>query len=240
MGMKEESVMSSQQQTVKRFSKPVIVVHWVNAFAFFALYITGLPLYTDFFSWMYGVFGGPENLRLLHRIFAVMFIAPVFFILLTDPKSFFHWIKQAFTWRKSDFEFFAKFPKEFFGGHVKDMPKQDFYNAGEKLNSILQMLCAVMLIGSGLVLWMPHLFSTGVVQWAYPIHNIGFGLAAAVVVGHIYLSVGHPGSKASMQGMTKGDVPVKYAKEHHGKWYDELVAKGEIKEDSKKKDKGAS
>ncbi len=233
--------MSSRQQTVKRFSKWVIIAHWTNALAFFALYITALPLYTDFFSWMYPIFGGPENLRLLHRIFAVLFVLPPVVMLFVDPKSMFHWLKQTITWRKEDVMFFVKFPKEFFGGHVKDMPKQDFFNAGEKLNSLLTITCAAMLIGSGIVMWMPHLFPVLLIQWAYPIHNIAFGLSVAVVVGHIYLSLGHPGSKASMQGMTKGDVPVKYAKEHHRKWYDELVAKGEIKEEEKpaKKGKGA-
>lgn len=232
--------MSSRQQTVKRFSKWVIIAHWTNALAFFALYITALPLYTDFFSWMYPIFGGPENLRLLHRIFAVIFVLPPLVMLIVDPKSLFHWLKQTLTWRKEDFQFFAKFPKEFFGGHVKDMPKQDFFNAGEKLNSLLTITCAILLIGSGIVMWMPELFPLAVIQWAYPLHNIAFGLSVAVVVGHIYLSLGHPGSKASMQGMIKGDVPVKYAKEHHGKWYDELVAKGEVKEEKPvKKGKGA-
>lgn len=232
--------MSSNQQTVKRFSKWVIIAHWTNAIAFFALYITALPLYTEFFNWMYPIFGGPENLRLLHRIFAVIFILPVIVMLFVDPKSLFHWLKQTVTWKKNDFVFFTKFPKEFFGGHVKDMPKQDFYNAGEKLNSLLTIACAVFLIGSGIVMWMPEWFSTGVIRWAYLLHNVGFGLSAAVVVGHIFLSIGHPNSKVSMQGMTKGDVPVKYVKEHHEAWYDELVAKGEIKEEkSKKKEKGA-
>lgn len=233
-------MMSNKQQTVKRFSKWVIIAHWTNALAFFALYITALPLYTDFFNWMYSIFGGPENLRLLHRIFAVMFVLPPILVLIFDPKSLFHWIKQTLTWTKNDIMFFVKFPKEFFGGHVKDMPKQDFFNAGEKLNSVLTIACAFLLIASGVVMWMPEWFSTGVIQWAYVLHNVGFGLSAAVVVGHIFLSIGHPNSKVSMQGMTKGDVPVSYAKEHHGKWYDELVAKGEIKEEKPmKKGKGA-
>lgn len=232
--------MSSNQKMVKRFSKWVIVAHWTNAFAFFALYITALPLYTDFFSWMYPIFGGPENLRLFHRIFAVLFILPPLVMMLVDPKSFFHWIKQTLTWRKNDLAFFTKFPKEFFGGHVKDMPKQDFYNAGEKLNSILTIFSAILLIGSGVVMWFASSFPIGLVLWAYPIHNIAFGLSIAVVVGHIFLSVGHPNSKVSMQGMTKGDVPVKYAKEHHEAWYDELVAKGEIKKEKpKNRNRGA-
>ncbi|UCZ52391.1 cytochrome b/b6 domain-containing protein [Bacillus shivajii] len=223
----------TNEPTVKRFSKWVIFAHWTNAVAFFALYITALPLYTDFFHWLYPLLGGPENARLLHRIFAVIFILPPLLVLLFDPKSLFHWVKQTLTWRKNDFKFFLAFPKEFFGGKAK-IPKQGFFNAGEKLNSLLTIICAILLIGSGVVMWAPGAFSTTVVQWAYPIHNIAFGLAMAVVVGHIFLSIGHPNSKPSMKGMTKGDVSVKYAKEHHGEWYDELVKEGKIK-----KDKGA-
>lgn len=227
----------SNTKTVKRFSKWVIFAHWTNAIAFLALYVTGLPLYTDFFSWMFNIIS-PENLRLLHRTFAVIFIATPILVLIFDPKSLLYLIKQMFSWKKRDIQFLLAFPKEFFGGHAK-VPKQGFYNGGEKLNSLLQMICFAMLAGSGIVLWFPDAFSQGVVQWAYPIHNIGFGLAAAVVVGHIYLSVGHPGSKGAMRGMTKGDVSCDFAKEHYGEWYEECVAKGEIKEEPKKKEKGA-
>ncbi|MFE8701919.1 formate dehydrogenase subunit gamma [Cytobacillus sp. FJAT-54145] len=210
-----------KQKMVKRFSKPVIIAHWVNALAFFVLYISALPMYTEFFDWLYVLFGGPEGARLVHRIFAVIFILPIVFILIADPKSFFHWIKQIFTWRKDDIEFLKAFPKEFFGGHPKT-PKQDFYNAGEKVNSLLIIVTTVMLIASGVIMWFPQFFPQGAVMWAYPIHNIGLGLSAAVVVGHIYLSIGHPGSKAAFRGMVKGDIPEDFAKAHHGRWYDEL------------------
>ncbi|WP_078594905.1 formate dehydrogenase subunit gamma [Evansella clarkii] len=228
---------NSNESTVKRFSKAFIISHWVNAFAFFALYITALPLYTDFFNWLYPVFGGPEMARLLHRIFAVLFIVPLFLLIIFDFAGFKNWAKNILKWEKKDFQFLMAFPKEFFLGKSK-VPKQDFFNAGEKLNSLLTIMCTLMLIGSGFVMWFPGAFASGVVQWAYPIHNIGFGLALAVVVGHIFLSIGHPNSKASMRGMTKGDVPISYAKEHHGVWYDEMVKKGEIKEE-KDKSKGA-
>ncbi|WP_153125557.1 formate dehydrogenase subunit gamma [Peribacillus tepidiphilus] len=214
---------NGSKKMVKRFSKPVIIAHWTNALAFFMLYVSGLPMYTEFFDWLYVLFGGPENARLVHRIFGVLFILPVIFILLVDPKSFIHWIKQIFSWKAHDFQFFKEFPKEFFGKHA-DIPKQDFYNAGEKLNSLLTILCTVMLVSSGLVMWFPHLFAQGVVMWAYPIHNIGLGLSMAVIVGHIYLSVGHPGSRPAMRGMLKGEVDEDFARAHHGRWMDELDA----------------
>ncbi len=223
-----------EPKMVKRFSKHVIFAHWLNALAFFVLYLTGLPLYTEFFDWLYVVFGSPAGARLVHRVAAVFFILPVVYILFADPKSFIHWMKQIFSWKKHDFQFFLHFPKEFFGGHAK-IPKQDFYNAGEKLNSLLTILTAVMLIGSGLVMWFPQYFPQGLVMWAYPLHNIGLGLSTAVVVGHIYLSVGHPGSRASFRGMTKGDIPEEYARNHHGRWYDKLKEQEKEQEQEQKR-----
>lgn len=216
------SKISNNGKTIKRFSKQVIIAHWTNAAAFLMLYLSGLPMYTEFFDWMYPVFGGPAGARLVHRISGVLFIIPTLFVILTDPKSFIHWMKQIFTWKKHDFQFFLEFPKEFFGKHA-NVPKQDFYNAGEKVNSLLTIATALMLIISGIIMWFPQFFPQGIVYWSYPIHNIGFGLSAAVVIGHIYLSVGHPNSRPSMRGITKGDVDAEYAKAHHGRWYDEVM-----------------
>ncbi|AOM82091.1 formate dehydrogenase subunit gamma [Salisediminibacterium beveridgei] len=223
-------------QKVKRFSKTSRVGHWVFALTFFMLYFTALPLYSDFFGWMYPLMGGPEMARLLHRIFAVVFIAVPVLMLIFDPKSMLFWLKSTFTWKKDDLKFLGQFPKEFFLGKGGG-PKQGFYNSGEKLNSLLVILTAVFLILSGIVMWFPQFFSSGVIQWAFPIHNIAFGLSVAVIVGHIFLSIGHPNSKASLEGMTKGTVDVEYAKAHHEVWYDELVEKGKIKKDNQ--DKGA-
>ncbi|GAX89627.1 formate dehydrogenase subunit gamma [Effusibacillus lacus] len=215
----------SEQQMVRRFTRTFIVTHWLYASSFLALLVTGLPMYTEFFDWLYPVLGGPATARQLHRIFAVVFVVPFLILLVFDRASLKNWLKQILSWKKHDFQFFAAFPKEFFGFHT-DMPKQDFFNAGEKLNSILQMFSFLLLILSGVFMWFPKYFPKWLQVWSYPIHDIGFGLAIAVVVGHIYLSIGHPSSRVSIKGMTKGYVPMKYVEEHHGRWADELRRQG--------------
>lgn len=215
-------------KTVKRFNKGFILSHWLNAAAFFVLYVSGLPMYTEFFDWLYVVFGGPENARLVHRIAAVCFMIPLPLLIIFDFQGFKLWAKSLFSWKKHDFLFFKGFLPEFFGKKVKT-PKQDFFNAGEKLNSWLMIVTTIMLISSGIVMWFPQYFSYNIIMWAYPIHNIGLGLAAAVVVGHIYMAIVL--NKASLRGIFKGDVDIEYAKDHHGRWYDEL----EKEEKNKKK-----
>lgn len=226
---------------VKRFSKAFVWAHAINAISFFALYITALPMYTEFFDWLYPVLGGPANARLLHRIFAVAFISPTFIYLIFDRKGFFRWMKELVTWKKRDMEFFTEFVKELFGFNFKHV-RQTFFNAGEKINSILQIICAIIIIGSGFPMWFPDLFPAAVVQWGYFFHNVGFGLAIAVIVGHIYLSVIHKNSRPGYTGVINGEVPAWWAKDHYTEWYEEEVKKGnfpDLDDPNNNKKKGA-
>lgn len=212
-------------KTVKRFNKGFIISHWLNALAFIVLYISALPMYTEFFNWLFPIFGGPAGARLVHRIAAVAFMLPLPILIFFDRDGLKNWAKNIFSWKKHDIKFFPQFAKEFFGLKA-NTPKQDFFNAGEKLNSWLMITTTILIIGSGLVMWFPQFFSQTIIWWAYPIHNIGVGLAAAVAVGHIYMSL--VTARPSMRGITKGDVTVEYAKDHHGRWYDELVREQKI------------
>src|SRR5690554_5384341 len=229
--------IKTNEKTVHRFNKGFIVSHWVQAISFFGLYLTGLPLYTEFFDFLFVVFGSPETARILHRTFAVAFILPLFILILFDRQGLKNWAKRIFTWRKNDFMFFIHFPKEFFVGSDK-VPKQDFFNAGEKLNSFVSIITSILLIASGFILWFPANFSQSLVQVALATHVIGFSVAILTAIAHIFLSALHPNSKASLRGIVKGDVPISYAKDHHGQWYDELVEQGVIEEDENKS-KGA-
>ncbi|WP_042463730.1 formate dehydrogenase subunit gamma [Neobacillus dielmonensis] len=220
--------MSNQNKPdvkIRRFPKAFVWAHAINGIAFFALYFTALPMYTEFFDWLYPVFGGPEGARLLHRIFAVIFITPTLILAIFSPKFLVMWIKELITWKKRDIAFFGNFVKELFGFkfcHVK----QTFFNAGEKINSILQMFCAILVIASGFTMWLPQFFPRALVQWGYVLHNIGFGLGIAVIVGHVYLSVIHKHSRPGWSGVVTGKVPAWWAKGHYADWYDEEVKQG--------------
>ncbi len=238
--------MSNQQKPeikVRRFSKAFVAAHAVNFISFFILYITALPMYTEFFDWLYPVFGGPENARLLHRIFAVAFVTPSIIWLIFDTKGFFRWIKEIFTWKKRDVEWFQEAGKEMLGFKFKHVP-QTFFNAGEKINSWIQIVTAVVIICSGFTMWFPEFFPAWAVQWGYFGHSLSIGLAAAVVVGHIYMAAVHKNSAPGFKGVVTGKVPAWWAKSHYGDWYDEEVKKGNFPDvpihGEKKKEKTGS
>lgn len=223
------SNINKDGKNIKRFSKNVRIAHWTNAVCIFVLFISALPIYAKSFQWLYPLFGGAAGAILIHKIFAVIFVLPTLFVLITDPKSFIHWTKQILSWKSHDFKFLKEFPKEFFGKKA-NIPKQDFFNAGQKVNSLLTIFAAAIMVLSGVIMWFPEFFGKTIVLWSYPFHSFGAGLMIAVVIGHIYLSVGHPDSRPSIKGMTEGQVDASYAKAHHGRWYDEVM-----KEEAKSK-----
>ena len=195
---------------VHRHEKGFIVCHWLNALAFIMLYLTALPLYSEYFHFFYTILS-PYTFQILHRTFAVLFIVTPILSLFLAPKSMKHWAKQIVDVGLNDIKFFIYFPLEALGLHPKGMPKQGFYNAGEKLNSALQIFAWVLLVVSGLALWFGGAsLAKETMYWMVPIHSAAAGLAFVGFIGHFYLAVF--ANPDSMRGMKAGNIHIRYAK----------------------------
>lgn len=207
---------------VLRFSTGERVSHWVHAISFFVLLFTGLGVLSAFFQPAMIIFGGIQAARVIHRVSAIIFVVVVglmFFI--GNPHYHWRWLKFVFNFTKSDWQHVSAFPKEFFGGHGI-YPAPDKFNGGEKINSLITILGTVFITLSGIVMWWAPLFPPGLVRWAYPVHDLSMFLMTAAVIGHMYLGLLHPDSRAAMSGMVNGYVSTKFARAHHAQWYDRL------------------
>lgn len=221
-GGEKEDFGTPEPKEVLRFTKGERFSHWVHALSFFILLFTGLGILAVSFRPAMVVFGGIQVARLIHRIMAVVFVLVVgsmFFI--GDSRYHWEWLKSIFRFQKSDWQHISAFPKEFFGGHG-NYPAQDKYNGGEKINSLITVFGSIFITLSGVVMWFAPAFPPALVRWAYPIHDLSMFMMTAAVIGHMYLGILHPGSRASLQGMLNGYVPSKFAKAHHAKWYEEI------------------
>lgn len=210
------------EERVVRFGLASRLAHWSNAICFVLLLVTGAALVFPSF----GHAVGPEGMRAfrqIHRVVAVpfAFLAPLIMI-LGDPKALGNWLKEIFSWSKTDLEFILAYPREFFGLKAK-LPEQGKFNAGEKLNSLLTLFGCLMMAITGFIMLYPGRFSPAVVGWAHPLHSLGALVIGGVIIGHAYLSLLHPHSKESIKGMIWGTVSARFAREHHAKWYREAV-----------------
>ena len=194
--------MLIDKKYVPRHEKAFAMCHWLNAFAFFMLFLTALPLYTDTFRFLYNIFGD-KTLMYAHRVFGVMFILTPIIGFIIARKGYIIMLKEIFSFGKKDMEFMQKFPLELMG---KDphMPPQGFYNGGEKMNIALQLVLSVVIVVSGLILWM------------------GDSLLPAAITSAAGVN------PDSLHGMKDGTIKASYAAHHHGAWVEELIAQGVV------------
>lgn len=210
---------ASREGQVLRFTLAERLAHWNHAVTFIVLFVTGAALVFRGVSGM----ANRETLMLfsqIHRFTAVLFTVVTIPLLFFGARKYAgEWVRSSFQFDKDDRTFLARFAKEFFGMKV-ELPHQGKFNAGEKINSILQILGWPLMVISGWMLVYKESLPQAVAQWTLPLHSfMAFALGAAVI-GHIYLATFHPASRPGLSGMTTGWVPRWWAKSHYRKWYD--------------------
>jgi formate dehydrogenase subunit gamma len=202
---------------IQRFSPKDRWAHWLVAIVWVTLAITGLILslgksvllpligYT-LFSWL------ATLAKNLHN-----FIGPV--LIVAVPWLFVRFIRYNGI-GVEDFRWFANI-LGYFKGHEYPSGK---FNAGEKLVFwLVLVLFSTILIASGLVLLFPNFNQDRqAMQLANVVHVIASYLAIALACVHIYL--GTIGMTGAFRAMKDGYVDESWAKHHHLRWYEDVVA----------------
>lgn len=212
---------NKKTETIERFSLGSRVGHWCYVLFFIILLITGAALVFRGFGSLLGI-SGLKTATQIHRTIALPFtFIPIIILLVFSGKNIKRWLAEIFRFRKDDILFVTSFPKEFFGLKTS-YPPQGRYNGGEKINSIIQLLGFFVMIITGWIMMFPASFSTGLVGWSRTIHGFCALALGAVMFGHAYLALLHPGSRESIKGMISGRVSMKFAKSHHPLWVEEV------------------
>ncbi|HWI62842.1 MAG TPA: cytochrome b/b6 domain-containing protein [Symbiobacteriaceae bacterium] len=213
-------------EKVYRFVTAERIAHWSHALSFLALLVTGMALVVRGVA----AFLGSDVMQafgLTHRIVAVVFtVVAVPVLLVGARKSAGEWVRGSFRFDKDDVTFLTRFPRDFFGLKV-NLPDQGRFNAGEKINSIFQILGWFVMVVTGWALVWKDALPRDLARWVLVTHSFTALFLGAVVLGHIYLASIHPHAKPGFAGMTSGWVPAWWAKGHYRKWYDRLPEKAE-------------
>ena len=91
----------------------------------------------------------------MHHMLGVIFILnPIVALLITARSGILTLIREVLHFDKDDVKFLVKFPAELIGKEPEGMPKQGFYNGGERMNILLQALLWLGFVVSGLTLWL--------------------------------------------------------------------------------------
>ena len=191
----------------KRFVRPEVLLHWVNAVPFLLLMLTGgINMASRFWHI------GPDVLsttRLIHLTFAVTWLIGLPLVVLLWFKV--HWgnIRSMLGWKRADFVWLVQSIRSLINRKATLSPVGRF-NAGQKINGCLVMVYFVGFGGSGALMF----FKESVLSPWY-VHASLFFATLASVGGHLYLSLLHPSTRKSLPGIFRGWTPMDYVEHHH-------------------------
>lgn len=207
-------------QTLPRWNLFDRSLHWFVAVTFILLGITGLSL----------LFGralliplfGPAGFSAYAQVSMLVhnFVGPAFAVAIALMVIL--WARKNLP-NRDDVEWFKQL-----GGLIGDKnPPAGRMNGGHKAWFWLGVFfLGVIVAASGFVLDFPNFGqSRSTMALAHVIHSSAAIIWIGAFFGHAYM--GTLGTEGALEGMTSGRVDVNYMKQHHNKWYDELVRTGQ-------------
>jgi formate dehydrogenase subunit gamma len=202
---------------IQRYTANERTNHWVTAICFILLALSGLAMFHPAMSWLYGLFGGGQWTRILHPFFGVvMFVS--FMILAVRMWGHNHFEPGDRQWLGQIGDVLAN--------REDRLPKIGKYNAGQKMLFFTLIVCMVVLLLSGIVIWrqwFSHFFPIGLIRFSALMHALFAFVIIMSIIVHIYAGMW---IKGSIGAMTRGYVTWGWARKHHPRWFDEVMRKG--------------
>ncbi len=201
---------------ILRFRASERQLHWAIAIPFMVCYTTALILVTVYnpdptrpyraiFSW-------------IHRLSGVcLFVLPLsaFARHRRDLDIHFRNARTAWRWRLDDIKWLFLIGPATINKRV-ELPDQEKFNAGEKLNFVVLTATYPLYIVTGLLIWLP-----GVAFLSWLIHLSMAATATPLILGHIFMATVNPDTKVGLGGMISGFVDRHWAEHHYRCWYED-------------------
>jgi formate dehydrogenase subunit gamma len=190
--------------------------HWITAITFVLLALSGLAMFHPAMSFLYFVLGGGQWTRILHPfVGCVMFLS---FLILALRFWHHNYLDRAdIQWMKQI--------DDVLNNREEKLPAIGKYNAGQKLLFFTMVICLLLLLASGIVIWRRYFsfyFPIEVIRLAAVVHAAAAFVLIVGIVVHIYAALW---IKGSIGAMTRGTVTYGWARKHHPNWFKEIIGK---------------
>lgn len=203
----------SDKDLIERYTFRERVVHWIVAFTFILLALSGLSVFHPLFNPLNYLFGGGTWARILHPLIGVV-LAVAFWDL---ARQFWHANRIA----PEDREWLRRL-RDMLANRPVKLAETGKYNIAQKYYFWTLTGAIGVLVVSGIVVWQPYftpLFPLWLVRLAMVLHSLAAFVAVVALIVHIYAAYWVRGS---IPAMTRGTVTRTWAKHHHPAWYREI------------------
>ncbi|MDD1013718.1 formate dehydrogenase subunit gamma [Pseudomonas rubra] len=188
--------------------------HWLVAILFILAALSGLALFHPALFWLSHLFGGGPWTRILHPFMGVLMF--VFFVGLVLR-----------FWRANYFiandRLWLKRIDRVMRNEEQGVPPIGKYNPGQKLLFWTLLLCMLVLLVSGVVIWRAYFssyFTIDSIRLATLLHALAAFVLVLSIIVHIYAGIW---IKGSLSAMLHGWVSRAWAKKHHELWYRQVT-----------------
>jgi len=196
---------------IERYTFTERVVHWLTSLTYLYCLATGLAFYSPHLYWLAYLLGGGPTSRFWHPIVGIGFILGMLWmnslwrrdmeITETDKR----WLDRVRAYITNDEE------------HT---PLSERFNAGQKLFYWLMFYGGLLLLFSGIFMWIPE-YIPRQAAWVRGVMILLHEIAALATIGgfiiHVYMGVFMV--PYSMRAITTGYVTRAWAWTHHRLWY---------------------
>ena len=213
--------MSSSEQIIPhghvlRYNLSERLTHWVAAASYIYLLFTGLALWSPWlFFWIAALLGGGQVIRTWHPWAGLIFFGAVWYMYVMWAPQMRHTDDDRKWW---------KAVKYYSTNQDDKMPPAGRYNAGQKFLFWGFFWGVLVLLLSGIFMWIPQYFAWHSVI-AMRISVVVHASAALFTIGlfMIHLYMGLFAERGAFGSVIRGDVSIAFAKRYHPAWYKEIV-----------------
>jgi formate dehydrogenase subunit gamma len=203
----------SEQVRVARFDAYERVMHWMSALSFLYAAFSGLAMWSPKLWWIGEVMGGGFVIRGTHPWSGVIFAAVIGWMFLRWAKSM--------RLDKMDRDWMMSMDKYITHQHDK-LPPSGKFNAGQKMLFWSQVVTALLLFVTGVVLWFPEVMPRWARLASIALHPLGAIGSIGGIIVHIYM--GTAAVPDSMRAILRGWVTPEWARFHHPRWWRDIKA----------------
>jgi formate dehydrogenase subunit gamma len=200
---------------ILRYTFKERATHWVAAFSYIYLLLSGLAFWSPSLFWLAAVLGGGQPSRILHPWMGLIFAVAVIYMYVLWANQMRMTETDKAWWRS-------------LGYYVRNqddkLPPAGRYNAGQKLLFWGFFVCGLLLLLSGVILWFPEMIPWSLRYLRY-LAVLVHASSALITIGlfmiHVYMGVF--AERGAFGSVIRGDVSVDFAKRYHPGWYEEVV-----------------
>lgn len=201
---------------IQRYTPSERSNHWAVAILFILAGLSGLALFHPALFWLSSLFGGGPWTRILHP-----FLGLAMFVLFLIMAIRFAGHNRL---NANDRQWLGQMG-DVLNNREDRLPEVGRYNAGQKLLFWVLVLCMLVLLASGIVIWRQyfgHLFGIELIRLAALAHAAAAFVLVTSIIVHIYAAIW---VKGSVGAMLTGKVSRAWARRHHPGWYKEVGRK---------------